>query len=191
MDLTSINRLRAWYCRIDRSFVDNIRQYIFMKTTSRILIIFKKAETILFLKNILCRVNPCFKRSLSISITNNSWSIANKDQPTLANIPSANSLFISVNGRSGYCTSIKGQTNARSKVCSFPRSLHRIEHLLFTHYYPLSISRSAIKRFRGSTRQRFFSGSLEPIPETRMCEDVSTSEVSHRADERNDQSLAS
>lgn len=102
--------------------------------------------------HLICRdTDPCFKyqRSLSISISNDSSSItihANKDQPTSANIPSANSL----SHPPVYDRAIEHQSkdkHARSKVCSFPRSP---VHPLLPPAHLETRSRSAIKPFRGN-----------------------------------------
>lgn len=70
----------------------------------------------------------------------------NKDQPTSANIPSANSL----SHPPVYDRAIEHQSkdkHARSKVCSFPRSP---VHPLLPPAHLETRSRSAIKPFRGN-----------------------------------------
>lgn len=158
--------------------MDNVHQYILVnaKTTSRIhLSVSEETRKETSPLHLICRdTDPCFKyqRSLSISISNDSWSItvhANKDQPTSANIPSANSLSHPSMIASVHWTSIKGQTRTFEGVL--------LPSITCSPAITSCSSRNAIEiGDKTFSRQRFFSGSLEPIPdwdyvlETRMCD---------------------
>lgn len=93
----------------------------------------------------------------------------NKDQPTSANIPSANSLSHPSMVASVHWTSIKGQTRTFEGVL--------LPSITCSPAITSCSSRNAIEiGDKTFSRQRFFSGSLEPIPdwdyvlETRMCD---------------------